>query len=60
MLIVSWGMTDLITTLIPTSAQEDLENDSEKWNMFSDEVKEEGNHITDSRKGVKIVLYLRS
>ena len=34
----------------PTAAQGDLGNDSEMWNMFLDEVKEEDNRIKDSWK----------
>jgi hypothetical protein len=33
-----------------TAAQADLENDSEMWNMYLDEVKEEDNRITDAWK----------
>jgi hypothetical protein len=37
-------------TQVPTAAQEDLDNDSEMWNMYLDEVKEEDNRITDAWK----------
>src|SRR6266576_1297093 len=33
-----------------TTARVDLENDSEMWNMYLDEVKEEDNRITDAWK----------
>jgi hypothetical protein len=33
--------------LIPTATQPDFENDSEMWNMYLDEVKEEDDRITD-------------
>jgi hypothetical protein len=30
-----WGRVDItITTLVPTAALEDLDNDSEMWNMY--------------------------
>ena len=35
---------------MPTAAQEDLDNDSEMWNMYLDEVKEEDNRITEAWK----------
>jgi Family of unknown function (DUF6535) len=35
---------------VPTAAQEALNNDSEMWNMYLDEVKEEDNRITDAWK----------
>jgi hypothetical protein len=35
---------------VPTAAQEALNNDSEMWNMFLDEVKEEDSRITDAWK----------
>jgi hypothetical protein len=35
---------------LATAAQADLENDSEMWNMFLDEVKEEDNRFTDAWK----------
>ena len=46
------GLSIRITVLIPTAAQESLENDSEMWNMYRDldEVKEEDNRITDAWK----------
>jgi hypothetical protein len=39
-----------ITMLIPTAALEDLDNDSEMWNMYLNEVKEEDNRINDPWK----------
>ena len=49
--------TPCITMLIPTAAvplvtaaQAELENDSEMWNMYLDEVKEEDSRITDAWK----------
>lgn len=43
-----------ITMLIPTppvaAARVDLENDSEMWNMFLDEVKDDDNRATDAWK----------
>ena len=36
--------------LIPTAAQADLKNDTEMWNMYMDEVKEEDDRITDAWK----------
>jgi hypothetical protein len=53
------GHGPCITILIPTAArvplqvtasQADLENDSEMWNMYLDEVKEEDNRITGAWK----------
>ena len=38
------------TMLIPTAANAGFENDSEMWNMYLDEVKEEDNRITDAWK----------
>ena len=35
---------------VPTAAQDDLDNDSEMWNMYLDEVNEEDNRITDAWK----------
>jgi hypothetical protein len=35
---------------VPTAAQKDLDNDSEMWNMYFDEVKDEDNLITDAWK----------
>jgi len=39
-----------ITILIPTAALEDLDNDSEMWNTYLNEVNEEDNRITDAWK----------
>ena len=39
-----------ITVLIPAAAQEDIDDDSEMWKMFLDEVKEEDIRITDAWK----------
>ena len=39
-----------ITVLILAAVQEDLDDDSEMWKMFLDEVKEEDNRITDAWK----------
>jgi hypothetical protein len=36
--------------LIPSAAHAYLENDSEMWNMYLDEVKQEDDQITDARK----------
>ena len=36
--------------LIPAAVQENLDDDSEMWKMFLDEVKEEDNRITDAWK----------
>jgi len=35
---------------VPAAAQEDLDDDSEMWNMFLDEVKEEDSRFTDTWK----------
>jgi hypothetical protein len=35
---------------VPNAAQEDLDNESEMWNMYLEEVKEEDNRITDAWK----------
>ena len=47
------GLSICITLLIPTAAQDILENDSEMWNMYRDldEVKEEDNRNVDDWKG---------
>jgi hypothetical protein len=39
-----------VTVLIPAAVQEDLDDDSEMWKMFMDEVKGEDNCITDAWK----------
>ena len=39
-----------IAMLIPTAAHAYLENDSEMWNMYLDEVNEEGDWFTDAWK----------
>ncbi len=39
-----------IAMLIRTVALDDLENDSEMWNIYLDEVKEEDNRITGAWK----------
>jgi hypothetical protein len=49
-LIVCWGMVEISSLLIQAAVQDDLDDDSEMWKMFLDEVKEEGNRITDAWK----------
>jgi hypothetical protein len=49
-LIVSWGMVDISSLLIPAAVQDNLDDDSEMRKMFLDEVKEEDNRITDAWK----------
>jgi hypothetical protein len=39
-----------VTVLIPAAVQEDLDDDSEMWKMFTGEVREEDNRITDAWK----------
>ena len=42
---------------VPTAAQEALNNDSEMWNLYLDEVKEEDNRITDAwKEGANSIL----
>jgi hypothetical protein len=40
----------LTAAQVPAAVQEDLEDDSEKWNMFVDEVKEEDSRFTEAWK----------
>ena len=40
----------VITMLIPTAALEDLNNDSEMWNIYLSEVNEEDHRITNAWK----------
>ena len=37
-------------TQVPAAVQEDLDDDSEMWNMYLDEIKEDDNRITDAWK----------
>ena len=37
-------------TQVPAAVQEDLDDDSEMWNMYLDEIKEDDNRTTDAWK----------
>ena len=43
-------MLILTAAQVPAAVREDIDDDSEMWKIFLDEVKEEDNRITDSWK----------